>query len=376
MFSKLRSVFFHVLPARRLLSGFRAAHYRATAPFRRVSPPPLADLPRDETDAINVKSDQYFGKADQHAYWIDKPLSDISHGPQDLWRFGLLLSALAIRPEDRVLDFGCGTGWTSSLLARTGAEITATDISAQALALAEDCAAGARPAGGSARLRFQQFDGARIDAPDGYFDFVIVFDAFHHLPNPVAILREFARVLSPHGCVGFAEPGHGHSQTFHSRHEVERGVLENEVDPEQLREAARRVGFSELELIVPPVPPHLMMLPMPRLRWYLRGLPWIVPHDYIRAAILASPIGVLRKGFYINTSLHPHGLRAAIRPLESVIRVRPSAAFTVTASIVNRAGTVWLETGRRGIGHVRAGGRAGRVRGASRDDRRGHRVVL
>jgi hypothetical protein len=197
----------------------------------------------------------------------------------------------------------------------------------------------------------------RIDAPDGYFDFIVVFDAFHHVPNPVAILKEFCRVLGPHGYVGFAEPGTGHSQTFHSRHEKAHGVLENEIDPEQLRNAARAAGFSELELIVPPVSPNIMMLPMPRARWYLRGVPWIVPHDYIRAAMLASPIGVLRKGPYISTSLHPHGLRAEIRPSIAHLRTRKAERFAIATSIANRAGTVWLQTGRRGAGYVRAGGR-------------------
>jgi SAM-dependent methyltransferase len=357
MFGRLRSVFFHLLPARRLLSRFRTPYYGITAPLRHLAAAPLIDLPHDETSAINRKSDEYFDKSDQHGYWINKPLSDINHGSQDLWRFGLLLSALMIRPEDRVLDFGCGTGWTSALLGRTGAEITATDISARALDLAESYTAADRSGGRGARVRFQRFDGVRIDAPDGYFDFIVVFDAFHHLPNPVAILEEFCRVLGPHGYVGFAEPGSGHSKTFDSRQEMQHGVLENEIDPEQLRNAARGAGFSELELVVPPVPPNIMMLPMPRARWYLRGVPWIVPHDYIRAAMLASPIGVLRKGPYISTSLHPHGLRAEIRPSVAHVNVREGERFTITTSVVNRAGTVWLRTGRRGAGDVRAGGR-------------------
>jgi SAM-dependent methyltransferase len=360
MLGKLRSVFFHLLPARRLLSRFRTPYYRATAPLRRLAAPPLIDLPRDQIEIINRKSDDYFDQPGQRAYWLDKPLSDISHGPQDLWRFGLLLSALMVRPEDRVLDFGCGTGWTSTLLSRTGAEVTATDISARALAIAESRPAGAQLADG-ARIKFRHFDGTRIDAADGYFDFIVVFDAFHHVPNPVAILKEFCRVLGPHGYVGFAEPGAGHSHTFHSRHEKAHGVLENEIDPEQLRHAARAAGFSELELIVPPVPPNIMTLPMPLARWYLRGVPWIVPHDYVRAAMLSSPIGVLRKGPYISTSLHPHGLRAEIRPSLAHLRVRTGERFTIAASVANRAGTVWLQRGRRGSGYVRAGGRILRV---------------
>jgi 2-polyprenyl-3-methyl-5-hydroxy-6-metoxy-1,4-benzoquinol methylase len=350
LLSKLKSIFFYLDPARKALSRIRGNHYRARAALVPHWPPPLGDLSNEEVDQINKKSDEYFSNESQQTYWKNKPLSDLDNGPACLWRFGLLLSALGIRPEDRVLDFGCGTGWTSFLLARTGAEITAMDISSQALSLARSYAAEE-----PSRLRFQQFDGTKIDAPDGYFDFVLTLDAFHHFPNPVVILKEFHRVLNQHGCFAFAEPGIGHSETDTAQHESEHGVLENEIDPEQLRITARNVGFDELELIVPPIPPNIMTLPMPRARWYLRGLPWIVPHDYIRASILSSPIGILRKGPYTSTSLHPHKLIAQIQPLSKTINAASGKKFVVKVSVQNKTGTVWLKTGRRGAGFVRLG---------------------
>ena len=355
MLNKLRSVFFSVMPARRALAEVRAPHYLPTAPFSGSRPSPLQDLPADRVEQINQKSDDYFDNPGQHPFWVNKPLSDPHYGPENLWRFGLLLSALRIRREDRVLDFGCGTGWTSVLMARTGAEVTGMDISEKALAVARDGTALGLAAEDRARLRFQNFNGRTIDAPDGHFDFVIVLDALHHLPNPVAVLEECCRVLGPHGYLGFAEPGKGHSHTHTSRDELALGVLENEIDPEQLRSAALGAGFAELELIVPPIPPSLLTLTMPRARWFLRGLPWIVPHDYIRATMLSSPIGILRKGPHISTSLHPHTLDAAIRPATFALTAAPGQRFTVTAEVENTTGTVWLKEGRRGSGYVRLG---------------------
>jgi SAM-dependent methyltransferase len=363
MLHKIRSAFFAMKPARQSLARIRTPHYAARGALIDRRPPPLEDLPVEDVVRINRKSDEYYDDAASVDTWIDKPLSDLQGGADSLWRFGLLLSALRIGPTDRVLDFGCGTGWTSAMLARTGAEITGTDISERALAIAREAAARTPTSTGAGHLRFLPFTGTRIDVPDGHFDFVLVFDALHHLPNPVTVLRECARVLGPHGYLGFAEPGLGHSHSYTAVSESAHGVLEGEVDPEQLRATARAAGFEELELIVPPVPPNILTLPMPRARWYLRGVPWIVPHDYIRAAILTSPIGILRKGPYISTSLHPHTLHASIRALEPRLAVRCGERFVLRAIVRNPTGTVWLQQGRRDDGGVRLGARLLRLPG-------------
>lgn len=361
MLRKLRSLFFSVGPARESLARVRSPHYRLTGGLFDRRPPALADLTAAEVARINRHSDEYFDDESAVSSWEGKPLSDLHGGADSLWRFGLLVSALRIRPEDRILDFGCGTGWTSAMLVRTGAEVTGMDISAHALRIGRAGAERILRTNEGERLRFERFDGVHIDAPDGHYDFVVVLDALHHLPNPVAVLRECCRVLGPYGCLGFAEPGLGHSETHTARAEAAYGVLEGEVDPEQWRNAGLAAGFVELDLIVPPVPPNILTLPMPRARWYLRGLPWIVPHDYIRAAMLSSPIGILRKSVYPSTSLHPHVLIAEISPVISSITASPGAPFSVSASVRNPTGTVWLKAGRRGAGAVRLGARVRRV---------------
>jgi SAM-dependent methyltransferase len=313
----------------------------------------MADLGRDDVSRINVRSDDYFADPSRETSWVNKPLSEARQGPDNLWRFGLLLSALQVGGHDRVLDFGCGTGWTSALMARTGAEVTGIDISAHAIRIANEGTTAWVPDPYRARLRFGTFDGEHIDAPDGYYDVIVIFDALHHLPNPVRVLSECFRVLGPHGRVGFAEPGAGHESSHTAERERSHGILENEIDPEALRRSAHAVGFVELDLIVPPVPPSLLTLPMPRARWFLRGVPWIVPLDYVRAAILASPIGVIRKSPYTSTTLNPYVLLATLRPSDSVLRSGPNDRVMITCSVQNPTGTVWLAESRRGAGATR-----------------------
>ena len=93
-------------------------------------------------------------------------------------------------------------------------------------------------------MRFDLYSGSTIDLEDGEVDFVVVYDAFHHFPNPMEILREFHRVLSPHGRFGFAEPGAGHAAMADSLMEIEHGILEQDLDLEQFYRSAMAAGFQ------------------------------------------------------------------------------------------------------------------------------------
>ena len=342
-----------------LFPGFRSARralshqpYFQRLKFLWSTPPlPYIDMPAEQIKEINQSSKKYFEDPANHEFWLNKPLSDGEWGPWFLWRFGLLLDCLQIRPKDRVLDFGCGTGWTSLLIAKIGADVTGMDIAPGALKIAEEIAGESK----KSNLQFVEFDGYRIPSPDENFDFVIVFEAFHHLPNRLAILQEFHRVLAPHGILGFAEPGVGHSQAETAHSEQEKGVLEQDIDLEQLYRSALSVGFQDMEIVVPPVVPQNFTLPIRRLRWYMRGLSFLISADLIRVAMLTGPIGILRKGPYPKTSLHPSTLKARLRPKRKSIRTSPDTEIDLHVEIENLTDTVWLKEGRHGAGYVRAG---------------------
>lgn len=341
--------------ARRSLGRVRPPHYR---PFRSLwtpSPPLLSDRPAPETASINTKSAEYYEREDMRAFWMNRPFSSPQTVGKYLERFGLLLSMLRIQPGDSVLDFGCGTGWSSIMLTRIGAEVIGVDVAPSALDVGRNAAARELTPAQHARLSLRTFDGVRIDVEDGAMDFVVVFDAFHHLPNPMAILAEFSRVLSPHGRFGFAEPGVGHAEAEDSVAESAHGILEEDLDLEQLYRSAIAAGFQELDLAIPALEPEAFTLPMERMRSFLRGRSWLVPHDLLRKAVLTGPIGVFRKDPYPVTSLNPRGQDARIEPAALRISVSVGAAYRIAARVTNMGETVWLREGRRGRGCVRLG---------------------
>ncbi len=353
--SFLDRIFPGFLAARRDLAARRPPHFRPVAASFAPSPAPFDDLPAPEVDTINESSRRYFEQDGMRAFWINKPFSDAVWTGWTLWRFGHLLTALDLRPGDRVLDFGCGSGWSSMMLARMGTEVVGMDIAPAAIEIARETSARGLMDVDVPRPRFQVYSGGRIDAPDGHFDAIVVYDAFHHLPNPRTVLDEFHRVLAPNSRLGLAEPGIGHAEGAHSRDEMAKGVLERELDLEQLHRSGLAAGFQGMEVLVPGLHPHSVTLPMRRLRWYLRGLSWLVPADHVRLAILRTPIAVFWKGPYFISSAHPRDQSAAIKPGRASLTCRPGEAFVIDADVTNTNTTVWLKDGQRGRGVVRLG---------------------
>jgi 2-polyprenyl-3-methyl-5-hydroxy-6-metoxy-1,4-benzoquinol methylase len=315
----------------------------------------LKDLSPESVAQINEASRKYYDQPGQTEYWRNKPFSDPKWAPWFLSRFGLLLSACRLRPFDRVLDFGCGTGWTSIMMAQMGAEVFGLDVAKTALSIARENAKRLLTEDQFARIHFEEFDGHRISAENGYFDFVVVFEAMHHLPNPETVLREFSRVLHQHGLFAFAEPGLGHAGAHCSEEEAAHGILEEDLDLERFYRTGTSCGFQDLDLMVAALSPDILTLPMKRARQFLRGCSWLLPADFFRSSILSAPIGIFRKGPYSNTSLHPKEHRGRIVAAQPSISVQAAKEFAMEVVVENPTDTVWLKKGIRGRGYVRLG---------------------
>lgn len=131
-----------------------------------------------------------------------------------------LFDLAPLRPRDRVLDIGCGTGTFATMLKQRhpGVVVTGLDPDPRALARARH---KAEQAGVS--VRFDQGFADSLEYPAASFDVVFSSFMFHHLEgsNREKTLREVRRVLKPGGSFCLLDfevspSGHGLFNLFHS----------------------------------------------------------------------------------------------------------------------------------------------------------------
>jgi ubiquinone/menaquinone biosynthesis C-methylase UbiE len=106
------------------------------------------------------------------------------------------LSALALGPEDRLLEVGCGGGVFLEWAIATGCTARAIDHSAEMLALASRRNAAAIAAG---RLELRDADAGDLPFADGEFTAAATINAFFFFDAPHAMLGEVYRTLAPGG---------------------------------------------------------------------------------------------------------------------------------------------------------------------------------
>lgn len=179
-----------------------------------------------------------------------KPFSQ-SDRARLLVEIGTVLSLLP-DPPARILDLGCGPGWTSSFFAQCGYEVLGIDFSPEAITVAR---ATHRHAG----LTFLQHDWDEpLDSSLGRFDVAVFIDCLHHSMDEVGPLRTAYSSLKASGsiCV-VCEPGTGHADSAGSLHAVEVfGVNERDMTPVQVVDAGRRAGFASTVVLPHPQEVH------------------------------------------------------------------------------------------------------------------------
>lgn len=98
-----------------------------------------------------------------------------------------------------VLDVGCNTGYGTMRFVPVANRVVGVDVSPRAIEAARERARDGRP-------EFLLTTGFELPFPAATFDLVTSFQVLEHVPDPLAFLRELARVLRPGGTVILATP--------------------------------------------------------------------------------------------------------------------------------------------------------------------------
>jgi len=132
------------------------------------------------------------------------PIADLAGYEHTLKRVQGLL-----RPTDKVLELGCGTGSTALRLAPFTHSLLATDLSGEMIAIAQEKLA-AQP---MPNLRFARADADAPGVTNGDHDVVLAFNLLHLLGDLDAALAAVVQALRPGGlfisktpCVGEMNP--------------------------------------------------------------------------------------------------------------------------------------------------------------------------
>jgi SAM-dependent methyltransferase len=105
-----------------------------------------------------------------------------------------VVRAAALRPDERVLDLGCGTGNAALLAAEQGARVTGVDPAPRLLEVAR-----ARAANQGSTIEFLAGDAASVPLADASVDVILSVFAVIFAPDAHAAAEEMARVLTSEG---------------------------------------------------------------------------------------------------------------------------------------------------------------------------------
>ena len=112
------------------------------------------------------------------------------------------MTALQIQAGERVLDVGCGMGlMTREVALAVGPEgrVVGVDSSEPMLSLAR------RRCADQPHVELVNSSATTLEMPDDSFDVVVCMQLLLYLPDVVAALREFRRVLGPAGRIAIIE---------------------------------------------------------------------------------------------------------------------------------------------------------------------------
>lgn len=164
------------------------------------------------------------------------------------------LDAMQIDGARTVLDLGCGTGVASRSIARRpefAGDVTGIDLSPYLVAAA---ARLGEEEGLGSRLTFRAGDTRSLDLAPAGFDAVVAHTLVSHVDDPLAVLKEAARVVKPGGLVGvfdgdYASITFGHADPSRAKANDEAIINAVITSPRVMREMPRLLPAAGLTLV-------------------------------------------------------------------------------------------------------------------------------
>jgi len=163
--------------------------------------------------------------------------------PEELQKLNGLMHRWNLRPGDRVLEPGCGSGRLSFKLAEKigpNGEVVACDVSKKMISRALNKS-------NHQQIVFMQTCVTAIPCPKRYFDHVICLNVFPHFFEPLKVLRQFADLLKTNGQLWINH--------FQGRHQINRfheqvgGAVQDHRIPDKttMLDLIQRSGFQLVE---------------------------------------------------------------------------------------------------------------------------------
>ena len=164
-------------------------------------------------------------------------------GIRDEAALRLLIEFSGAGSDDTVLDVACGGGLVVCAFARVVRHATGIDLTPAMLDQARKLQAEL----GLENVSWQLGDVLSLPYPDGSFTIVTSRFAFHHFPDPLAVLRDMTRVCAPGGRVVVVDsaPDPANADAFNRMEKLRDPSHVRAMPPDELRGLFRAAGLPE-----------------------------------------------------------------------------------------------------------------------------------
>lgn len=186
------------------------------------------------------------------AHWWEKTAKIYALYHLNSFRFDYFARYQPHWQDLKVLDVGCGGGYSCEFMAALGAVVSGIDQSQNCIAKATEHAANKGFA-----INYRQGWAENLPYPDNSFDVVICVDVLEHVTALKPTIAEIYRVLKPGGFFGFDTI----NRTFKSKlimiwllenilQEIPQGIHDWQkfIKPEELTNLLEQTGFYQVEM--------------------------------------------------------------------------------------------------------------------------------